>query len=82
MGMTVNVFREDIDEPDQVGHFYPEEAKIVIAPNDNSEYEQLTFWHEYLHCVFTNLCYHKLNGDEDLIDRMAQCLHQLMKTKV
>ena len=81
MGMTVDVFVEDHDS-DTAGHFYPEDSKITIAPSDNPEYQMITFWHEYLHCVFGSLGYEKLNKDERLIDQMAHCLHQLMKTYV
>lgn len=82
MGMTVDVFIEELDNNDNAGHFYPEESKIQIAPSTNPEYRMVTFWHEYLHCVFGSLGYEKLNRDEKLIDQMAHCLNQLMKTYV
>lgn len=81
MGMTVDVYVEEHEEGN-AGHFYPEDSKITIAPSDNPEYMMVTFWHEFLHCVFQNLEYPRLNGDEALIDRLAQCLHQLHKTCV
>ena len=81
MGMTVDVFIEDHEEGN-AGHFYPEESKITIAPSGNDEYIMVTFWHEFLHCVYGSLGYEKDNKNERKIDQIAHCLHQLHKTCV
>jgi len=82
MGMTVEVEVDVEHDKDVAGHFYPEDAKITIAPTDNEEYRMVTFFHEYMHCVFGTLGYEKDNKNERKIDQIAQCLYQLMKTSV
>ena len=82
MGMTVDVFVEDVDDRDKVGYFSAEDSRIAIQPMDSDEYLMATFWHEFMHCVFSTLGYEDDNSNEQKIDQIAQCLLQLHKTCV
>ena len=80
MGYTVSVERPDLEEGDLCGKWKPDTNRILVSPNKNKDIEGVTFWHEWMHCALSTLGYEKLNGDEEFVDRMAQCLYQTQKT--
>ena len=81
MGFTITVKMIDLKEGELCGKWKPDQNTILIDPNKNKDIQGETFWHEFMHCALETLSYDKLNADEAFVDRMAQCLHQLMKTR-
>lgn len=73
-------FVDSVDSKDSCGECVPMENEIRIKKNMPLSLQEQTFYHELCHCLLTNLSYGKLNDDEDLVDRLAQGLHQVMKT--
>ena len=81
MGFTIVVNVGVMEDKSADGHFYGCEQRISISKEITKQVQEQTFWHEYMHCVLTTLGYDKLNNDEKFVDRMAQCLYQLEKTR-
>lgn len=40
-----------------------------------------TFWHEVVHAILDNIGGTKLSEDENLVDQIGQCIHQVLKTR-
>lgn len=40
-----------------------------------------TFWHETMHAMLDMLSYDRLSGNEQFVDQMAGCIHQVLVTK-
>lgn len=56
--------------------------RISIHADDPLNVQIQTFWHEAVHAILEICCYPDLSGDEDFVERIAQCLHQLERTRV
>jgi len=66
------------------GEWSPAALEIRIKPvseNLAESWQEQTFWHEVVHAIFDTLSYDDYGKDEELVDRIAQCLHQIDKTK-
>lgn len=81
LGMTVTVEVGGLENSNSHGTYNHDEKRIAIAPNKNKQIESATFWHEYVHCVLSALGYDKLNRNEKFVERLAQCLYQLERTR-
>ena len=78
LGTTYSVTRKTL--PQKYGHFDPKKCEIVIHKNLTDELAQLTFWHEFMHCALYTLSYKDLWDDEELVERLGQVTHQMLKT--
>lgn len=81
MGMTVRVHVGGLEHADEHGTYDHDSRTIAIAPNKNKQFTESTFWHEYVHCALQTLGHDDLNKDEAFVERLAQCLYQLERTR-
>ncbi len=84
LGNTIKVkITEDVDDH-SVGNYSGDTHQISILPvgkKMSSDNQAVTFWHEVVHCIFQTMSYDEYDKDEALVDRIAQCLYQIDKTK-
>ena len=81
LGLTITVTIGECENEDDHGEYKGQEARITVAPHENYQIMESTFWHEYVHCVMTMLGYPDLNEDEQFVELVAQCIYQFHKTK-
>jgi len=81
MGMTVTVEVGGLKHSNEHGTYDSEKQLIAIDANQTKQNRHATFWHEFVHCALSTLAYEELNKDEEFVERMAQCLYQLEKTR-
>ena len=81
MGMTVTVEVAGLHNSDEHGTYDHEKHHIAIDGAQTKQNKSATFWHEFVHCALSTLGYSDLNKDEEFVERMAQCLYQLEKTR-
>ena len=84
LGHTIKVKITDNVPENSVGEWKGNQNVIHIRPVGDDMPESLqeqTFWHEVVHCIFSTLNYDKHDKDEQLVDLIAGCLHQIDKTK-
>lgn len=81
MGMTVTVKVGGLTHSDCHGTYDHAKRVIAIDKTDDRQGMEATFWHEFVHCIFDHLGYDKLSRDEKKVERIAQCLYQLQKTR-
>lgn len=81
MGFTINVHTTTELKKNIHGKWEPSTQQILIRWNDTFQMQEQTFWHEAVHCILDNLSYDELSHDENFVDRFAQCLYQLEKTR-
>lgn len=87
MGTTIEVeynFDMMLDN-DEVGQANYRRNKIFIAPNTSTfkmtrEQVEHVFLHELTHWIFNRLNRSELQKDEELVDMVAELLHQTLKT--
>jgi len=84
MGHTIKVrITTDVSE-DNVGEWKPAQQEILVLPvgkKFTKSNQEQTFWHETMHAIFDVLSYPDHYVDEQLVDRIGQCLHQIDKTR-
>jgi len=84
MGFTIKIqITDDIDDHSD-GRYVGAQEKIDIRPVSSkltSDYQEQIFWHEAVHCILQMQSYDKLDKDEAFVDRIAQCLWQIDKTR-
>ena len=84
MGHTIKVkITEDLPEHCD-GCWKTKAQEIHILPIGNymtASNQEETFWHEVMHVIFEVTSYTEHYEDEALVDRIAQCLYQIDKTK-
>lgn len=73
-------FVDSIDSKDSMGECIPMNNEIRIKKDLPYSLQEQVYCHELMHCILINLSYNKLNDDEVFIDRLGQCLHQILKT--
>jgi len=84
MGHTIKVKITEHLSEDNVGEWKPAQQEILILPdskNFTKSNQEQTFWHETMHAIFDVLSYPDHYVDEQLVDRIGQCLHQIDKTR-
>ena len=81
MGMTVKVEMDGLHNSEEHGTYDHDRNLIAIDSKQTKQNKSATFWHEYVHCALSTLGYYELNKDEEFVERMAQCLYQLEKTR-
>lgn len=78
-------FRDDLAEVhDCVGRWYHSRHLIELQTPDehhSRSYIMQTFWHEVTHAMLDVMGYPALSADEELVDRIGQAIHQVLKTK-
>ena len=42
--------------------------------------QEHSFCHELVHCIFSYLNYHEDNGNEQKVDQIGGCIHQVIKS--
>jgi hypothetical protein len=52
---------------------------ITVDANQDHDAQVRTFFHEYLHAVFTELGYDELSDDESLVEALSMDLVRLMR---
>jgi hypothetical protein len=88
-GVTYNVEFSD-NRPERVRNtvtgeiIYPL-SKVVLYNNhvgytSTLQYKELSFYHELIHGILTNMGKDELNDDEGFVEGFANLLHQYMKT--
>jgi len=84
LGHTIKVkITKDVDEACD-GHYSGSTQEILIRPAGEKmsvANQEVTFWHEVVHCIFQMMSYDKYDKDESFVDRIAQCLYQIDKTR-
>jgi hypothetical protein len=84
MGHTITVVnvtpRKWKHSKDCVGMWLPSENRIELLTTLKGTNRQQTFMHEATHAILDTAGYHKLSEDEDLVDRVAHLLQQMLTT--
>ncbi len=87
MGTTIEVeYNSDMMlDNDEIGQANYKRNKIFIAPNTSTfkmtrEQVEHVFLHELTHWIFRQLNRIELQKDEELVDMVAELLHQTLKT--
>ena len=65
----------------EFGHCDTSNSSIVIHKTPSKELNRVTLWHELIHATLHSLdleCWH----DEQIVDRLAQCIVQILKQGV
>lgn len=65
------------------GVYYDSKGIIELQkPDEDHSIDgvQQTFWHEAMHASLVSLGYEKLSENEKLVEGLAQCIHQIIKT--
>ena len=88
-GITYKVVQADT-RPEGIkdtctGHIIYSKGLVEVFNNHvgykcTDEYKQLSFYHELFHAIFTTMGKEEMSGDEELVEGMANMLHQFMKT--
>lgn len=65
---------------DCVGMWLPSENRIELLTTLKGTNRQQIFMHEAIHAILDTAGYHKLSEDEDLVDRVAHLLQQMLTT--
>ena len=84
LGHTIKVNITDNIPEGSVGEWKGNQQTISIRPASKDfpkSLQEQTFWHEVMHCIFSMLSYDEYDKDEQLVDRISQCLHQIDRTK-
>lgn len=88
-GHTIKVEWADdlIDREGVVGMSYFRENRIVLQRLGGVAYRsrvqecsEVTFFHEVFHFILDHMKRDELKGDEGLVNMLALCLHQALKT--
>lgn len=58
----------------------PSELKIELRGDLEGSHRQAVWLHEVTHAVFDMACYHELSENEELVERVATFLHQILTT--
>lgn len=88
-GITYTVVQTDA-RPEGIkdtctGHVIYSKGLVEVFNNHTGykctdEYKELSFYHELLHAIFTAMGKYDLSDDEELVEGMANLLHQFIKT--
>ena len=82
--ITVEIDSDLSNKDDLQGRADYRNNKIILLPDGiagrTKEQLEQTYWHETLHHILYQLCYHKLNADNEFVDRIANAIHQVITT--
>lgn len=81
--VKVKIVKDLYSNADCYGRWTPSLNQIEVqAVNKevSASFQLQTFWHEVVHALLEVHCYEKLSKDENLVDRLGQGLHQVIRT--